>query len=261
MMERTPDRLAASAEGVDIWVLGTPALQTESSADLQACLSASERDRMQRFITPELRQHYLLSRVLVRRVLARYAGVSAEHWQFVLDGHGRPHVAPAQMPAQGLYFSLSHTEGCMLLAVSSNPVIGVDVEDTRRAVDVWAIARRFFSPIDVAQLEQVTAQQLLTRFWKLWVLKEAYAKARSLGLALGFEGFGFSCVAGTLMLVEYSPTGVRVRDDWQVHRFKPSAFHVAALCAASGPVQPRFFELSDLTTMAFVQAAYQGSRP
>ncbi len=261
MMDRTPVRPTTSAEGVDIWVLGTPALQTEAGADLQACLSAPERDRMRRFITPELRQRYLLARVLVRCVLARYASVSAEHWQFVLDDHGRPHVAPAQMPAQGLYFSLSHTEGCMLLAVSSNPAIGVDVEDTRRVVDAWAIARRFFSPMDVAQLEQATAQQLLTRFWKLWVLKEAYVKARGLGLALGFDGFGFSSVAGALALVECSPAGVRVRDDWQVHRFKPSAFHVAALCAASGPVQPRFFELNDLTTMAFAQAAYQGSRP
>lgn len=252
MMERTPDRLTASAEGVDIWVSAADRVQRRSTS-----LPFSVRARQ--IATPELRQHYLLARVLVRRVLDCYASVSAEHGQFVLDDHGQPHVAPAQMAALGLYFSLSHTEGCMLLAVSSNPVIGVDVEDTRRTVDVRAISRRFFSPMDAAQLEQVTAQQLLTRFRKLWASKEAYAKARGLGLVLGFEGFGFSCVTGTPMLVEYSPAGTRVRDDWQVLRFKPSVFHVAALRAASGPVQARFFELNDLTTMAF--APYQGSRP
>jgi len=145
----------------------------------------------------------------------------------------------------------------MLLAVSSNPAVGVDVEDRARAVNAHALAKRFFSYIDVAQLERLTAQQYLHRFWMLWVLKEAYVKAQGLGMSLDFRSFGFSNVALAPVLMACSVEGVRARHEWQVQVFQPSTVHVAALCSLSVSLRTRFFELRDLTTMTFKRTVYE----
>jgi 4'-phosphopantetheinyl transferase len=148
-------------------------------------LSDAEQQQQRRFVFERHRQEYLVSHALIRDVLSRYAPVSPRTWRFEVNAYGRPSIAePAEW--KGLRFNLSHTDGRAVVAVSSEIDIGVDVEATGAQSDLIEIADRFFSPVEVAQLRHTP-----NWFFDFWTLKEAYIKARGLGLAIALDTFSF----------------------------------------------------------------------
>ena len=92
----------------------------------------------------------------------------------------------------GLRFNLSHTDGLVVCLVAVEREIGVDVEHTARAGSVGIeIAERFSSPSEVAELRSLPFADQRSRFFDYWTLKEAYIKARGLGLHLPLDQFSF----------------------------------------------------------------------
>ena len=147
-------------------------------------LSESERARQSRFVFERGRREFLVSHALVRDALSRCAPVAPSAWLFAENEYGRPHIVePAEFG--DLRFSLSHTAGRAVVAVTRGLEIGADVENVRRGYPV-DIAERFFAPSEVAQLAvHVDA------FFDFWTLKEAYMKARGLGFAIPLSSFAF----------------------------------------------------------------------
>ena len=70
----------------------------------------------------------------------------------------------------------------ILYAVTRGCPIGVDVEDITAAEWRHGLARRFFARAEVAALEALPPQVQHDAFFRFWTLKEAYIKARGLGL-------------------------------------------------------------------------------
>ena len=54
------------------------------------------------------------------------------------------------------------------------------------------MARRYFAPAEVAALERWPAEQQKQRFLQFWTLKEAYIKARGMGLSIPLADFAFA---------------------------------------------------------------------
>ncbi|HOL71550.1 MAG TPA: 4'-phosphopantetheinyl transferase superfamily protein [Bryobacteraceae bacterium] len=150
-----------------------------------ATLSAEERERQRRFVSERDRKRYLVSHALVRHALSQYASVPPREWQFELNPYGRPSIRePAAW--RSLQFNLSHTEGRAVVAVAWEMDIGVDVESTAPERDLAEIAERYFSPIEIAQLRKKPEA-----FFDFWTLKEAYIKARGMGLSIPLDSFSF----------------------------------------------------------------------
>jgi 4'-phosphopantetheinyl transferase len=148
-------------------------------------LSDAEQSQQRRFVFERHRQQYLVSHALIRDVLSRYAPVRPEKWRFEVNAYGRPFIAePTEW--QGLRFNLSHTDGRAVVAVAWEIDVGVDVEATNLHRDVSGIADRFFSPVELAQLRHDPGW-----FFDFWTLKEAYIKARGMGLAIPLGAFSF----------------------------------------------------------------------
>lgn len=148
-------------------------------------LSTEERERQRRFVSAPHRKQYLVSHALVRHALSRYAPVPPGQWKFELNPYGRPSIRePAEW--RGLRFNLSHTEGRAVVAVAWEVDIGVDVQSTAAQGDFSEIAERFFSPAEIAQLKRRP-----DAFFDFWTLKEAYIKARGMGLSIPLDGFSF----------------------------------------------------------------------
>lgn len=155
-------------------------------------LSPAERERMDRFASERLRRDYLLTRALVRTTLSIYRpAVDPRSWQFVANPYGRPEIQ-APLGATRLRFDLSHTAGQIVCLVAVEREIGVDVEDVTRAGSIGTeIAARFFSPREVTDLLSLPVEARPSRFFDFWTLKEAYIKARGLGLHLPLDQFSF----------------------------------------------------------------------
>lgn len=84
--------------------------------------------------------------------------------------------------APGVFFSLSHSGGYALLAVSDSDV-GADLEQIRPAPE--RVAARVFTPDEQHWLADGTDYD--TRFFTLWTLKEALLKACGCGLTLPLQ--------------------------------------------------------------------------
>lgn len=150
-----------------------------------AALSAAEHARLGRIQHPRARAEFLAGRLVIRHALARLCGTTPA----AVDLHESERGA-LSIPDSPWHFNLSHSDGLVVLAVALRPV-GVDVEYLARVGRTVELANRYFSSLEVAALQALPEASRRDRFFALWTLKEAYIKARGLGLAVPLASFSF----------------------------------------------------------------------
>ncbi|MFP5206980.1 MAG: 4'-phosphopantetheinyl transferase family protein [Acidobacteriota bacterium] len=182
------DPTEASLPAVQLWI-ACPAdlLDDEVALACSAVLSEDERRRASRFHFDRHRREYLATHALARVALAHNHPLAPAAWRFVSNPHGKP----AADPGCGLRFNLSNAQDLVVCMVARGAEVGVDVERIARAAEIVKLAPRVFSPAEQAQLAALPAASQLDRALSLWVLKEAYIKARGLGLSMPLKGFSF----------------------------------------------------------------------
>jgi len=205
----------------------------------RALLTEEEEARRVRYKVEHARQEFLVGRALVRTTLSRYGDIAPEAWRFQMNEHGRPDLEPAQRGEPELLFNLSHTRGLVVCAVVRGQDVGVDVEDTRRMTDGVAIADRFFSEAEVGDLHRLPAHHQPDRFYDYWTLKEAYIKARGMGLALPLGGFSYHLLQPPPPRISFEPAHIHdTPEAWQFSLFSPTEHHRAALAVKRGEGAP-----------------------
>lgn len=143
--------LALPANQIDLWFCRYT--QINDAALLRRyrqLLSAAELMRLERFRYAADHQRYLVARALLRTVLSRYAAVAPEQWRFRSNTYGKPDIDHGACGAAccglPLSFNVSYTSGLILLGVTQERALGVDIENVRQSAAPMAaddIARHF----------------------------------------------------------------------------------------------------------------------
>jgi 4'-phosphopantetheinyl transferase len=181
-------------------------------------LDAEELARRDRFLFERDRRTYVISHAFLRDVLSRYVDVAPTAWKFSRTDHGRPEIdAPAA--ARSLRFNLSHTRGGALVGVVEQCDLGVDIESAARETSCVELADRYFSPSEVAELHRLPVERQRARFFEYWTLKEAYIKARGLGLAIPLDRFSYHLVEGEPIAISFAPGFDDEPGPWQFARW------------------------------------------
>ena len=204
-------------------------------ASLTAVLNQEERQRYARITAPRIKRQFLQTRLALRHILSHYHGqLAPSHWQFSRNDYGRPALVGDDFE-HGLVFNISHTRGALVIGFARAGDLGVDVEYTQRQARAIALADRYFSPDEVAQLQRLEPSLQKPQFFDLWTLKEAYIKACGMGLALSLASFSY----------RFSEKGIDVgfaagREDdaarWEFWQVQLSSVHQAAI--AYGSIAP-----------------------
>jgi len=196
-------------------------------------LCSEEREQHRRFRFAKGRHEYLVTRALVRTVLSHYVAVDPRTWQFEKNAYGKPAIAYPHgiLP---LSFNLSNTNGLIVCLVALDREVGVDVEDMERPGETVEIADRFFSPAEVAALRALPIEAQRDRFFAYWTLKEAYIKARGMGLSLPLEQFSFHLAVGHPVRISFDPRLEDNPNSWQFAQFRPTSRHVIAVAIRRG---------------------------
>ena len=181
-----PDDLSLQPRQVDIWRIHLD-LGLDSVKPFESTLSADETRRAASFHFDKDRNRYVLAHYGMRHVLGRYLKTEPAHLEFSIDPNGKP-----ALHGRKLEFNLSHSGSFALVAVTAHRPIGVDVERMREAISSHSIARQYFSPVEVAELETVPSEQRELAFFTCWTRKEAFIKAQGLGLSLPLDSFDVS---------------------------------------------------------------------
>ncbi len=208
--------------------LTTPETITEPAllATYAAWMNAEETARQARFMFPRHRQQFLVARAMVRTTLSRYVDLEPSAWRFVKNQWGRPDIDPGHGLGD-LCFNLSHTNGMVAVAVARGE-LGVDVEDTWRRSHTDQIAEHFFAPSEVLALRALPSDRQHARFFELWTLKEAYIKARGMGLAIALHSFAYG-LDGPSITIAIDDSHGDVAAGWQFMLGTPSERHRLAL--------------------------------
>jgi 4'-phosphopantetheinyl transferase len=229
------DWLQMASETIDLRVGLLDAIDTPQVHEAcLAALSSAERLRAARFVFDRHRRQYVLAHGLLRYSLSAFApNVEPADWSFTTARYGRPFVA-APAIAGNVYFSLSHTGGCMACAVSPCEAIGVDVEQVRYFPSLFATACRTFSSEEVDVLRGLPSGELIDRFFDYWTLKEAYLKARGTGLSFPLGQFSILISADQRIEIRFMSGAADDSRGWHFMKSSPSISHRLAVADGSG---------------------------
>lgn len=217
---------------IDIWLAYYQEFADEPLlARWTALLSEDERRQHTRFYFADDRLRYLWTRAMVRTVLSRYAAVDPMDWAFAANAYGRPAIANLHPDTLTLRFNVSHTRGLIALAVSREREVGVDVENVVERRGATGIADRFFSPLEAAELARQPEARRPDRFFEYWTFKEAYIKARGMGLSLPLDKFSFHFPREDTVRIAIDPELADDERRWSFWQFRPAPQHLLALCA------------------------------
>ncbi len=222
-----PTDYAIANDEVHVWCarIGVTSLRISALADL---LSADERQKAERFRLRADCHRHIIGRALARLTIGRLLDHRAESLRFRYTDFGKPYLAD-KMNERGVQFNISHSGDVVLVALTTNRRIGVDVERIRDDLNVERIAGRFFSARECSQLAALPDNLRRTAFFRCWSRKEAFIKARGEGLSLPLDSFDVSLgptERPAILATRPDPTEA---DRWVLHSLEVGHGHQAAL--------------------------------
>lgn len=219
-------------EPVLVWFARPDTVLGGVDATTPAILDEADLAHVQRFRFPRDRDIAAASRWLQRFALAQAVATpgSAAALRFAPDEHGRPWVrSPPSLAAW--HFSAANTHGLVACAVDLRGPIGLDVESVGRALAPELVAH-CCTDDEQRDLAALPPASQPIAFHALWTRKEAYMKARGLGLALEPHRIGFAAPVDGRWRVLLDGSTTRA-GDWEVIDLPAGGTHAAALCLPS----------------------------
>jgi len=132
-----------------------------------------------------------------------------------------------------LRFNLSNTRGLVTCAVALEGEIGVDVEVLDRAGGLLEIAERFMAAPESKDIRALPPDAQDLRFFTYWTLKEAYIKARGMGLSIPLDKFWFllngEASASSPTRLVMAPEMDDDASGWSFAQFQPTERHLLAV--------------------------------
>lgn len=182
-------------------------------------LSASERAKAGRFRFLADRRRYVLGRAGARRVLGEELGVRPKALRFGEGRYGKPSVV---VGGRRVEFNVAHSGEVVLVAVAKRAV-GVDVEHVDPDRDLETLASACLTRREASLWRRMEPSRRAAGLYRLWVRKEALAKAAGRGLSAGLSSLDVR-----------SSGRAAARCPLADHRGKRRTYHVRDLRVPSG---------------------------
>jgi 4'-phosphopantetheinyl transferase len=212
---------------IHVWAahMEQPALST--SRMLRA-LSPDELSWADRFHFPRDRRRYIIARGFLRAVLAQYLRIDPVDVLVRYLSSGKPVLAP-ERSGDRLQFNLSHSHDLALCAVGRGRRLGVDVEWIRPEFAGEGIAERLFAPCEAAAIRSLPRSRQIEAFFACWTLKEAYLKARGVGLQIPLNQFAVTPAADQSAALLCDATDQQAASRWSLQSLDVGEAYAAAL--------------------------------
>ncbi|MGA9725757.1 MAG: 4'-phosphopantetheinyl transferase superfamily protein [Candidatus Binatus sp.] len=212
-----------------VW-LASMEIGPQRMGELERTLSADEIVRAGRFYFQRDRRRFVGRRGILRAILANYLETTPAALRFLYNEFGKPRLDDSQ-DARNLSFNLSHSGELVLIAVAIDRDIGVDIEFIDNTVLSEEVAKRFFSANEIAALEALPQSLRSAGFFKSWARKEAYIKARGMGLSIPLDSFDVSSIYGetAAMVRTRNPSDM---SNWKIESLNVHLHYAAAVAAA-----------------------------
>lgn len=230
-----------SSEEIHVWSVGLGSTGL-SFDDAFSVLSSCEQITASRFHREMDRHRYVFSHAACRIVLSRYLVVSPKDIAYQKENNNKPFIKGVN----DLRFNLSHSNEMALIAVAKG-AIGVDIECCERVINQLEIAKRYFTETEYALLCSASSADRKNLFFRIWTLKEAYLKAKGVGLVYGLDSFEVSLANNKLKNkdgLDWLTLNSALPDSsWWLQSIPAAPGYMAAVCTIKPvvSVKPYFF--------------------
>ena len=220
--------LPALEDSTHVWAvrLDDPTVDFDRESDL---LSPDEQARAARFKFERDRRRYLVAHIALHDILRRYLPSEPSRVSFDIGANGKPRL-PRALASRGVEFNLSHSNEMALLAVCDRREVGVDIEYVKEDFEFQEVAERFFTPREVAAMGGLPASLQRQAFFKCWTSKEAFLKAKGIGLSGALDEVEISLSAAEQVCITADVPG------WSLSELDPMDGYEGALVIAGAPV-------------------------
>jgi len=142
-------------------------------------LSAAERERTAGYRNIEAAGRYVITRTLVRRVLGERLGVAPRDVRIRVTDMGKPVVS------DDIHFNVSHSGDLIMMALSGDRAVGIDVERRREVGRAGALIARWLTLVEQREVAAWITAGLTESdaFLRVWSVKEARLKAVGVGIS------------------------------------------------------------------------------
>ncbi len=159
-----------------------------------------------RYYRPVDRDRFIVGRGILRRIISAYLALPPSQLRFTYNEYGKPSISDDQND-RALNFNLSHSAELILYAVTRGRSVGVDIEYIREDSATIEIAEHVFSEDEVAALKSLPTDQRTIGFFNSWSRKEAFIKAKGMGVSYPLDRFTVALALGE------PPALLKVDDD------------------------------------------------
>lgn len=139
----------------------------------QNWLAPEEKIRAEALAIP-YRQSFIISRGVLRDLLAHYSEQSPQQLKLSYSTSGKPLLIN---PEQSIEFNLSHSKNILVLVFSIDTSVGIDIEYINHRIHIDKIAYRFLPAYEYDRLQLSQGTKKLEAFFNAWVRNEALIKA------------------------------------------------------------------------------------
>jgi 4'-phosphopantetheinyl transferase len=211
---------------------------------LSQFLSKDEGDRAGRFHFDSDRNHFIVARAWLRIIIGYYLRVEPAELRFDYSSYGKPSLSKPFPEITRLNFNLAHSGELAVLGMTLRRQIGIDLERISGKVAHEEIARRFFSSSEIACLSSLPQAARPRAFFNCWTRKEAFIKAKGMGLSLDLDQFDVT-------LDDEDAALLRTRWDqseaeqWSLRALNVGSGYVAAVAAEGRDWQLGYWQIDE----------------
>lgn len=165
-------------------------------------LSPEEQQRYERYRRVADRELFAARRGLARLTIANASGLSPDSIQLIESSSGKLSWNARNQPSwaesgfsvrngseSAIDFSVSRSKNIVVAATSNKHRIGIDVETIQELPELCLLARQNLHPIELDIWRSLPSDQQTIAYYRLWVVKEAFAKALGVGLSIPPDRF------------------------------------------------------------------------
>lgn len=224
--------LDVSPDQIRLWLVFLNDVQDEYLLRrYRSILSEDELRRECCFHFIKDQRRYVITRALARLVLSRYAQIEPKQLTFAASAFGKPEISNASCVARRISFNISHSQSAIALAVTRDCALGVDTENLRSDRVSLETAACCLSQDEFDALSELPIEIRHERFFEYWTLKEAYVKARGMGLSIPFDEFGFYFRGERKLEISIPPHLDASASRWRFWQFRAPDENLIAVCS------------------------------
>lgn len=215
---------------IHIWQLHIPCFRFKLARWFE-WLSSDERERAHRFIKPEDKERFILSRGGLRYLLASYLARHPKSLVFSYGSYGKPSLL---IPDDSTQFNLSHSGEWIIYAVGPQLFLGVDIEQIKPRTCLNGFKTRLDGLIDycltVNEQSNIPTSHIkrLESFLKYWTLKEAHLKAIGVGLSYPMTKVEIAWLPEPKLVIPAKT--IKAPEGWTVKLWSLANDVIAAVC-------------------------------